>query len=163
MPDHLEPLIPILYAVRDAINSATLPHRIQAEVSYFGVDTPLENLHGQTVVEVGFDDVGEVEWRTRSQVDLRVDVVVGIRHQFAPHEDGLQGGVDRSAVESMLDLQAAIRQTLKAIADLPTSGFAASVQLSPPTIHSSYNRKHLRELRQFTGIIVYSFTVVVDD
>lgn len=157
-----EPVLEICDAVTAAINDATLPEVVTAAVSFLEVDTPLEDLEGETLVEVAFPDPPRPQWIDRGHTRYDVPIQVGIRYKFDA-DDQAAGSpkIDPEAIRAKLNLQAAIRRVLIGIREIPTTSFGAAVELTPPVVASEYNRKHLRELRQFTGVVKYQFSITV--
>jgi hypothetical protein len=149
-------LIQAADAVVTAINAATLPLEFKCKRSYADWDMELSDTDADRlrvdVVPVLHDNDG---LQDRGAVEYLCPVDVGIRKRISQDDQATGGEVDNDAIDPLVEL-------LEGIFEL----FAASrledftdATWSVGEVRSSHNREHLRQWRQFTGIVRITFNV----
>lgn len=133
-------------AMTDAINAASLGIDVKAERSYADWDDTLQEMD-----ELHIDVVpvmhSDCELETRGEVKYTTLVDIGVRKRFSP-ETQVNGKLPQEDLDSLVKLTEKLHELF-----VMSRIDAYSAAWSSTDSRTSYVRKHLRELRQFTGIV----------
>lgn len=140
-------------AIVEEINSATLSKPIKAERSWPDWDEDLkdtDSIHVD-VVAIGAD----IEQEDRESVTYSCTIHVGVRYKFkSDSNDNNKGRIAREDVDAMVLLVEEIGELFPKgatqtgiLSDMASAGFEEF------KTGMWFNRRHLRELQQFTGIV----------
>jgi len=148
-------LIDVADLVVERINDATLSMPITAVRSYGDFDETLaeqEVLRCDVVPAVN----GMVPLLARNTIRYRCPISVGVRKKFTQDEtDGATGSVLTAQVDELAELLQEISELFHGPRRLGDDAFNAVWQSTEFT--ANYSRLHLRENRQFLGIVRLTF------
>lgn len=149
-------LVDIAEAVVAEINAATLTLDVEAARSY-DTDALLEDLDTLRVDVVPVRLAGEMQDRGSLGREAVVDVAV--RKRFGTTDTAENGLVNKSAVDELVDLVEEIDELLAGATRLSTYT-GAIWQVSE--IRAPWMPDHLRQNRQFTGILRVTYSTTTD-
>lgn len=153
-------LVDVADAVKEELKLGTFACEIFPERSYADWEMRLEDID-KTQVDVVPVGVRRTELDARQTLLYLCDVDVGVRRRFSGDDtDDYTGRVELSEVDTLVLL---VEQLHEYMTDADNNGRRLTEYTSAVwqecDIRSSFVRDHLREMRQFTGIIRVSYEV----
>lgn len=140
-------------AVVSALNAASLSQSFTAARSYADWTDKLEDLDELQVDVVPLQMALEIELASHEQLMYRWPVDIAVRYRFSKEEIGTTGAIVISSIDALVLLTEEIAEHLTA-ERLATYTDAAWHEAR---MMQAYNRKHLREWNQYTGIARVTF------
>ncbi len=154
MPDPQAQLVRVAEAVAAELRAQTFTLNAKVERKYI-TDLELKD-YGTLYVDVQAGDL-ESEAVTRDEAEYDCEIGIAIRKRFdTEDEDAVTGEIDTKEIDRLVLLTEEIhafffQRVLAAYTDAAWVGVAFRPVYSPT---------HLREWRQFTGIVVVSYRVI---
>lgn len=143
-------------AVVAAINAGSFVRTFEATRGY-DVTADLEGLYGQLRVDVvpaKYDQRQD----TRSSIEYRPQIDVGIRYKFAQSDESNQGDIQFDEIDAYVELLEQINEHLRKPAYRRLPGYTAAVLLSSE-IRAPWLPKHLSAWRQYTGLLRLTYSI----
>ncbi len=147
-------LVDAAEAVKTGLNSASLSQSFRAERSYADWDMELEDIDTLRVdvVPVAHEDSDLAD---RGHIAYECAIDVGIRKRFSQDDQAMSGRVATDEVDALVLL---VEDVVELFAGKVLTDFTSGIW-HEAEVRASFNRAHLRELRQFTGIVRLPFDV----
>lgn len=153
-------LVSVADAIKGELETPDLGIPISPERSYAEWDIELQDLGTLRVDVVPVFSPNVADMGTRGSYRYVAPVDIGIRKRFTRTEyEPSTGKLELSDVDNLVELVEAIHEHFAdghALAAYPSARWQES------KIVASYVKKHLRELRQFTGIVRVTYAVHKD-